>query len=84
VMGAKQAVGFVHRKEIEASGDPERARDAFAAAYARDHLTAEAATADGFVDEVIVPSETRARLAAAFNVLDTAIRPPRPAGNLPL
>jgi acetyl-CoA carboxylase carboxyltransferase component len=84
VMGAKQAVGFVHRREIEAAGDPDGARDAFAAAYAREHLTASAATADGFIDEVIAPSETRARLAAALNVLDTATRSSRPTGNLPL
>jgi acetyl-CoA carboxylase carboxyltransferase component len=84
VMSPKQAVTFVHRREIAAADDPARARDAFAAAYAEEHLTSSAATADGFIDEVIAPSQTRARLAAALGMLDTSIRPPRPAGNLPL
>jgi len=84
VMGARQAVGFVHRREIADASDPEAARDSFARAYAEEHLTADAATADGFVDEVVVPSDTRGRLAAALSLLDTTIRPPRPAGNLPL
>jgi acetyl-CoA carboxylase carboxyltransferase component len=84
VMGAQQAVGFVHRKEIAESDDPVRTRASLASAYARDHLTATAATGGGFVDEVIAPSTTRSRIASAFATLDTAIRPERPAGNLPL
>jgi acetyl-CoA carboxylase carboxyltransferase component len=84
VMGAKQAVGFVHRREIAEAADADAARERFARAYAEEHLTAAAATADGFVDEVVAPSETRGRLAAALGLLDTATRPARPAGNLPL
>jgi acetyl-CoA carboxylase carboxyltransferase component len=72
VMGAEQAVGFVHRREIAAADDPARARSALAAAYAREHLTAAAATAGGFVDEVIAPSQTRARVASALSTLETA------------
>lgn len=84
VMGAEQAVGFVHRREIADADAPDQARSMLAAAYAREHLTAAAATAGGFVDEVITPSSTRHRLASALSTLDTATRPPRPAGNLPL
>jgi acetyl-CoA carboxylase carboxyltransferase component len=84
VMGAEQAVGFTHRREIADSETPERTRSSLAAAYSREHLTASAATASGFVDEVIVPSQTRDRLASALSTLDTATRPQRPAGNLPL
>jgi acetyl-CoA carboxylase carboxyltransferase component len=84
VMGSKQAVDIIHRREIGAADDPDRARDALAAAYAAEHLGAGAASADGFVDEVIVPSQTRERIAAAFDSLETAKRRRRPAGNLPL
>jgi acetyl-CoA carboxylase carboxyltransferase component len=72
VMGAEQAVGFVHRREIAAAEDPERARRALAATYAREHLTAAAATAGGYVDEVIPPSSTRARVASALSTLEAA------------
>jgi acetyl-CoA carboxylase carboxyltransferase component len=64
IMAARQAVGIVRRREIEAG--PEGAREQLAAAYAAEHLTAAAAAAAGFVDEVIEPSETRDRLAFAL------------------
>jgi acetyl-CoA carboxylase carboxyltransferase component len=69
VMGAKQAVGIVHRRDIAADPDPERASGRFARAYADEHLSARSASAIGAIDEVIAPSETRTRLAAALEVL---------------
>jgi acetyl-CoA carboxylase carboxyltransferase component len=64
IMAARQAVGIVRRREIEA-GD-EGAREELAAEYAAEYLTAEAAAAAGWVDEVIAPAETRDRLAFAL------------------
>jgi acetyl-CoA carboxylase carboxyltransferase component len=84
VMGAPQAVEIIHRREIEAADDPIRARDALAASYAAEHLQPRAATADGYVDEVIAPSETRARTIAAFAALESAPLRRWPAGNIPL
>ena len=46
--------------------DPEAERDRLAEAYAREHLRAETAAAEGFVDEIIEPVETRDRLAVAL------------------
>ena len=84
VMGAKQAVEIIHRREIEAAEDSERTRDALARSYAAEHLGAATASADGFVDEVIAPSDTRARLAAALASLDASRPERRASGNLPL
>ena len=39
-MGAEQAVGIVHRREIAAADDPAAARDRLATAYADEHLGA--------------------------------------------
>jgi acetyl-CoA carboxylase carboxyltransferase component len=69
VMGAKPAVGIVHRREIAADDDPEAARARLAAAYEEDHLGPEVAARDGFVDELIAPSDTRIRLAWALRSL---------------
>jgi acetyl-CoA carboxylase carboxyltransferase component len=66
VMGAHSAVGVIHRRELEAADDPIAARAGLAAAYAREHLSAEVAAANGIVDEVIEPRLTRRRLAWAF------------------
>ena len=67
IMGARQAVGIVHRRELAAAEEPDALRDALADAYAAEHLTAAAAAADGVVDEVIAPTDTRARVAAVLH-----------------
>ncbi|HEY2603814.1 MAG TPA: acyl-CoA carboxylase subunit beta [Thermoleophilaceae bacterium] len=83
VMAAKQAVGIISRREIAASDDPAATRDTLAAEYGEQHLGAELAASQGFIDEVIAPRETHDRLAWALSSL------PKPrershAGNIPL
>jgi acetyl-CoA carboxylase carboxyltransferase component len=72
VMGARPAVGVIHRRELAAAEDPEAERDRLAARYAEDQLRAEIAAARGFVDELIAPADTRLRLVWAFNSLAQA------------
>lgn len=84
VMGAGQAVGILHRREIAAAADPPAARDVFAASYAAEHLHAAGASADGFVDEVIEPGQTRQRIAGAFELLERCGQDALPIGNIPL
>jgi acetyl-CoA carboxylase carboxyltransferase component len=72
VMGAKPAVGIIHRRELAAADDPELAREELAQRYAEDHLRPDVAAAGGFVDELIEPSETRARIAWALRSLRQA------------
>jgi acetyl-CoA carboxylase carboxyltransferase component len=70
IMAAREAVGIVHRRRLERAGDRERAHTELAGEYAEQHLGAEAAAASGYVDEVIEPGETRARLAWALTALE--------------
>ena len=70
VMGAHSATGIINRRDWEAAPDPATRRQELAAAYASEHLGAAAAAADGFVDEVIEPRQTRARLAWALGTLE--------------
>ena len=68
-MAASQAVGIAHRRRLaEPNGTGLRAE--LTDAYAAEHLTADAAAASGFVDEVIEPPETRERLAWALATLE--------------
>jgi acetyl-CoA carboxylase carboxyltransferase component len=67
IMAARQAVGIVHRRALAGDGGP--SREQLADAYAGEHLTAGAAAASGFVDEVIEPAATRDRLAWALRSL---------------
>jgi acetyl-CoA carboxylase carboxyltransferase component len=69
VLGARQAVGIIHRRAIEASPEPDGEHDRLAAEYAERHLSAETAAAAGDVDEVIEPDETRARLSWSLSML---------------
>jgi acetyl-CoA carboxylase carboxyltransferase component len=84
VMGAKQAVTIVNRREIEAAPDPVAARDSFAADYADEHLSAPVAAAEGYVDEVILPDDTRRRLCEALTTLDAIAHPATGVRNIPL
>jgi len=67
IMGARAAVGIVNRRELRVADDPDAERDRLADAYAVEHLRAETAAAEGFVDEIIEPVETRDRLAWALH-----------------
>jgi acetyl-CoA carboxylase carboxyltransferase component len=69
VMGAHPATGIIHRRELAAAADPDARQEALSTAYAQEHLGADVAAAGGFVDEVIEPRETRARVAGALAAL---------------
>jgi acetyl-CoA carboxylase carboxyltransferase component len=66
IMSARAAVGIVNRRELRAADDPDAERARLADAYADEHLRAETAAAEGFVDEIIEPAQTRDRLGAAL------------------
>jgi methylmalonyl-CoA decarboxylase subunit alpha len=84
VMGAGQAVGIVHRRDIAAAEDPPAARERFARDYAAEHLSAGVAAAEGFIDEVIAPHDTRRRLVEALSTLDAIAVPADCVRNIPL
>jgi acetyl-CoA carboxylase carboxyltransferase component len=65
VMGAVQAVELVRRREIAAGADSA----ALAAAYEAEHLPVGVSARAGFVDDVVAPHRTRARLISELEVL---------------
>ncbi|MFN8216073.1 MAG: carboxyl transferase domain-containing protein [Solirubrobacterales bacterium] len=67
IMAARQAVGIVHHRTLREDGGA--SHDELADAYAAEHLTAPAAAASGWVDEVIDPALSRDRLAWAMRSL---------------
>jgi acetyl-CoA carboxylase carboxyltransferase component len=67
IMDARQAVRIVHRRDLAACPEPEELLEALAEDYSHAHCAASAAAADGFVDEVIAPAETRDRLLRALS-----------------
>jgi acetyl-CoA carboxylase carboxyltransferase component len=84
IMGADQAVGVIHRRELADAPDPAAARSRLAASYAARHLDARAAARGGHIDRVIAPNETRASLVWALGALGAPRAEPPRARNIPL
>ena len=86
VMGAGGAVDVIHRDELAVSSDPAADRARLVADYEAQFSNPYLAAGRGYIDEVIRPSETRARLIAGLEVLATkrAVNPPKKHGNIPL
>ncbi|MBA2516765.1 MAG: acyl-CoA carboxylase subunit beta [Solirubrobacterales bacterium] len=84
VMGAGQAVSIINRRELAAAEDPVAERGRLANEYAGEHLLAQTAAREGFVDEIIEPADTRARLDWGLQTLAGRERPALGRGNIPL
>ncbi|MEO5939449.1 MAG: acyl-CoA carboxylase subunit beta [Candidatus Limnocylindrales bacterium] len=86
VMGPAGAVNVIHRDAIEAADDADAERARLVAEYEERFANPYIAASRGYVDDVILPSETRPRLIRALELLadkrDT--NPPKKHGNIPL
>jgi acetyl-CoA carboxylase carboxyltransferase component len=83
VMGAEGAVAILYRKQLKEMGEgakEERAR--LVAEFAKPYTAAAA----GHIDDILIPSETRAKLIASLELLrdkQTSL-PPKKHGSIPL
>ena len=86
VMGPEGAVNILYRREMDAAADPAAFREARIREYREKFANPYVAAERGYVDEVIEPRDTRARLCAMLEVLKTKrdTNPPRKHGNIPL
>ena len=88
VMGPEGAVNIVYKREIESAPEAERQRlreqkiAEFRARFANPYIAAER----GYIDAVIEPRETRARLIVALRALENKrdSNPKKKHGNIPL
>jgi propionyl-CoA carboxylase beta chain len=86
VMGPKGAAEIIFRKEISEAADPAAKLDEKVAEYTETFAHPYRAAALGFIDDVIEPRFTRARLINAFRMLENkaATLPRKKHGNIPL
>jgi propionyl-CoA carboxylase beta chain len=86
VMGVEGAVNIIFRDEIASADDAAAERARLVAEYEERFANPYVAAARGYVDEVILPSETRARIANALTMLAHKRQsvPPKKHGNIPL
>lgn len=86
VMGAEGAMNVLHGKSIAIAADPAARKAELVAEYNEKFANPYIAAEHGFVDEVILPRETRQKLVKALALLDTKrdTMPPKKHGNIPL
>ncbi len=86
VMGADGAVSIIFRREIETASDPVAKKAELTAAYKEKLASPYPAAAEGYIDDIIEPRETRARLINALEVFINKrdSNPARKHGNIPL
>jgi len=86
VMGAAGAANIIHRKEIKGAQNPAAKRQEKITEYEALFSNPYQAAQRGYIDAVIVPSETRPRLIDALEVMCSKreTRPPKKHGNIPM
>ncbi len=86
VMGAKGAAEIIFKKEISEAADKDAKWKEKETEYTEKFANPYGAAARGFIDEVIMPSESRTKLIKGFKMLENKVvkMPKRKHGNIPL
>jgi acetyl-CoA carboxylase carboxyltransferase component len=86
VMGPEGAVKILHKKDIASSDQPSELQKQLSAAYREELASPFLAAAEGHLDDIISPKETRIRLIKSLEMLHDkrSPTPDRKHGNIPL
>ena len=86
VMGPDGAVNIIFRRELAEADDPVQRKNELVQDYRERFANPYVAASRGFIDDVIVPSDTRPRLINALEMLQNKrdSNPPKKHGNIPL
>ena len=86
VMGPEGAVNIVFRNELDSAADVAQEKERLVAEYRRTFANPFKAAELGYIDEIIMPEDTRPRLIRALEILENKRdkNPPKKHGNIPL
>ena len=86
VMGPKGAVEIIFNKDIKNADDPEAKLDEMINMYRDKFANPYIAAGRGYIDDVIIPEQTRMKLVNAFQMLKTKVdtNPKKKHSNIPL
>ncbi len=86
VMGPKGAAEIIFKKEIAIADNPEEKLNEKVEEYTEKFANPYMAAQRGYIDEVIRPEQTRAKLIRAFEMLESKVKvlPRKKHGNIPL
>lgn len=84
--GSRGAANIIFRKEIAAAENPEEVRQQKIQEYREKFANPYVAAARGYIDDVIDPAETRAKIILALEAMESkrVKLPPKKHGNIPL
>jgi acetyl-CoA carboxylase carboxyltransferase component len=85
-MGPEGAVNVLYRRELQAAADPDALRAKKVREFREKFANPYVATSRGFVDAVIEPRRTRAKIIAGLEMTRSkrAHNPPKKHGSIPL
>ncbi|MCX7834444.1 MAG: acyl-CoA carboxylase subunit beta [bacterium] len=86
VMGAQGAVEIIYHKDLKNAADPEKRMQELEQMYISKFSNPYIAAERGYIDDVIEPRTTRAKLIYGFRLLENKVdkNPPKKHGNIPL
>ena len=86
VMGARGAAEIIFKKEINRAANPQKEVEKYEQLYTEKFANPYVAASRGYVDEIILPHETRVKLIAALTMLENKVDtlPKKKHGNIPL
>src|SRR5881227_1373468 len=86
VMGPEGAVNIIYRRDIAGSPTPDERRSKLIEDYKAKFANPYSAAERGYIDDVLIPHETRPKLIRALHTLQTkrVEQPKRKHGNIPL
>jgi acetyl-CoA carboxylase carboxyltransferase component len=86
VMGAEGAISIIYRRELSEAEDPAAKREQKLKEYRELLYNPYIAASRGYINEVIVPQQTRPKVVAALELLSTKheTRPTKKHGNIPV
>ncbi|HEY0997235.1 MAG TPA: acyl-CoA carboxylase subunit beta [Gemmatimonadaceae bacterium] len=86
VMGPEGAVNIIFRDDLKRASDPVAEKDRLVREYREKFANPYKAAELGYIDEVILPEQTRGRVIQALEMLKTKRQsnPPKKHGNIPL
>ncbi len=86
VMGPQGAINVIFKRDISTAEQPETLRERLIAEYKEKFANPKLPASFGYIDDIILPTETRMKLIQALDSLANKVlkNPPKKHGNIPL
>ena len=86
VMGPEAAIKILYRKELKSANNTNKLEQELLEKYKKEVMTPYTLAENGYIEDLILPEETRETIINSLNILENKreILPPKKHGNIPL